>query len=76
MLSTHERILPVSSVVGICDVVAQKEILAGGDGNGTAVEDAGFSRAGGDALDQGAAIVAKDHDISGAEFAEDPDAQD
>ena len=50
--------------------------MASGNGNGTAVEDVGFSWAGGDALDQGAAVVAEDHDVAGAQIPKLTQAED
>ena len=42
--------------------------MVGRDGDGTAVQHVGFSRAGSDALDQGLAFVAEDHDVAGGQF--------
>lgn len=50
--------------------------MAGWDGDGTAVEDAGFSRAGGDAFDQGLAFVAEDHNVAGGQFSKLTQTQD
>ena len=50
--------------------------MAGGNSNGTAVEVVGFSRAGCDAFDQGAAVVAEDHDVAGAQLPKLTQAED
>lgn len=50
--------------------------MVGRNGDRTAVEDVGFSRAGCDAFDQGAAVVAEDHDVSGVQFPKLTQAED
>ena len=66
----------MSRIIGFCSVVTQKEILASRNGDRTAVKYVGFSGAGGDALDQSAAVVAKDHDIAGLQFSKLAQAED
>ena len=50
--------------------------MSGGNSNGTAIEVVGFSRAGYDAFDQGAAVAAEDHDVSGVQFPKLTQAED
>ena len=68
--------IPVPSVERFGGVIAQEEIAAGRDGDEAAVEDVGFPRAGGDAFDQGAAVVTEDYDIAGAELSVEAEAYD
>lgn len=75
-LYASEWIIPVAGVIRIICVVPEEEILAGGDSNWPAVEDVGFSRAGCDAFDQGAAAAAEDHDIAGVQLPKLTQAED
>lgn len=66
----------MSRIIGFCSVVTQKEILASRNGDRTAVKYVGFSGAGCDTLDQGAAVAAEDHDVSGVQFPKLTQAED
>lgn len=50
--------------------------MCGWDSDRTAVEDVSLSRAGCDAFDQGAAIVAEDYDVAGLQFPKLAQAED
>ena len=75
-LYASEWIIPVAGVIRIICVVPEEEILAGGDSNWPAVEDVGFSRAGCDAFDHGAAVAAEDHDVSDVQLPKLTQAED